>query len=190
VFGVILTVAGIGGTAAIAYDLSSGRAVFGDVARDIAIFVEGWLAEVATAGAYDAELETTRAYALFLLLLPGIVLVWVNLIPFFRRGREWRAEPDGSVAVRNRDGWAPLLECQYPMAAADGTTVRFAPACGGPSALVLPQKRVFSREFGCRLRSTLSADYFRRRLADRGFSVEPPPSDRVGGDSFDARRGA
>ena len=189
-FGVILTIGGIGATGAIVYDLSTGRATFADVVRDIAIFIEGWTVELITKGGYDAELETTHAYALFILLLPGVILVWLNLIPLFRRGREWRVEPDGSVAVRHGDAWAPLLEYEYATAAADGTTIRFTPPPDGRPALVLPQQRVYSREFGSRLRSKVSAAFFRQRLAGRGFTVEPPPSESTTTDSFTAHRSA
>jgi hypothetical protein len=189
-FGAILTIGGIGATGAIVYDLSTGRATFGDVMRDIAIFLAGFIAEVTSRGGYDAGLENTHAYALFLLLLPGVLLVWLNLIPFFRRGREWRVEPDGSVAVHRGDTWAPLLEYEYATVAADGTTIRFTSPPGGPQALALPPKRVYSREFGCRLRSDVSSAFFRQRLADRGFSVEPPPSDGTSGDDFTAARRA
>ena len=71
----------------------------GDVLRDIAIFVEGWFVELFMGGFYDAELEKTRASALFVLLLPGMLLLWYNLVPFFRRGTEFRVESDGSVAL-------------------------------------------------------------------------------------------
>jgi hypothetical protein len=36
---------------------------------------------------YDAELEKTHAYALFVLLIPGLLLLFFNLIPFFNRGK-------------------------------------------------------------------------------------------------------
>jgi hypothetical protein len=52
---------------------------------------------------YDAELEKTHAYALFLLLIPGLLLLWFNLIPFFNRGSEFQVHPDGSVSVRRGD---------------------------------------------------------------------------------------
>jgi hypothetical protein len=51
------------------YDVSTGRATVGDVFTDIGIFIEGWNAEM-IAPTYDAELEKTHAYALFLLLIP------------------------------------------------------------------------------------------------------------------------
>jgi hypothetical protein len=70
----------VGATAAMIYDMSTGRATFGDVVRDIGMFIEGWFVEIFTHGAFDAELEKTHAYALFLLLLPGIPLLWLNLI--------------------------------------------------------------------------------------------------------------
>jgi hypothetical protein len=84
--GALLSVGGIGATGAIVYDMATGRAGFGDVLRDIAIFVGGF---------YEAELEKTRAYALCILLLPGSLLLWYNLIPFFKRGTEFRVERDG-----------------------------------------------------------------------------------------------
>jgi hypothetical protein len=43
---------------------------------------------------------------------------------------------------------------------------------------------VFSREYGVRLKSAVSADFFRRLLADRGFEIEGPAT----GNSFTARR--
>ena len=50
-------------------------------------------------GFYDAELEKTHAYALFLLLIPGLLLVWYNLIPFCKRGTEFQVHPDGPPTI-------------------------------------------------------------------------------------------
>jgi hypothetical protein len=49
----------------------------------------------------------------------------------------------------------------------------------------LPQDRVFSREYGVRLPSKVSAEFFRRLLAGRGFDVE---SESSTSSSFTARR--
>ena len=43
--GVILSVGGVAATMAIVYDTSTGRATFGDVVRDIGVFVASWFAE-------------------------------------------------------------------------------------------------------------------------------------------------
>jgi hypothetical protein len=110
------------------------------------------------------------------------LLVWFNLIPSFKRGSEFRVEQDGSVTVRRGDNWEPLY--QYPVVTADGSTIDFIPGPDGPPAVVLPQNRVFSREYGVRLRSILSAECFRRLLADQGFTVESSASSS----SFTARR--
>jgi hypothetical protein len=166
-FGAILTVGGLAGAGAAIYDLSTGRATVGDVFNDIGIFIEGWIAEL-IAPTYDAELEKTHAYALFLLLIPGVLLVWYNLIPFFKRGKEFQIHPDGSVSVRRGDSWEPLMEYQYSTVTADGTTIDFTPSADGPPAVVLPQHRVFSREYGVRLPDKVSAEFFRRLLAGRG----------------------
>jgi hypothetical protein len=69
-------------------------------------------AETIAGYTYDAELEKTHAYTLFLLLIPGLILVWLNLIPLLHRGSEFRVEADGSVMVRRGDSWEPLLEYQ------------------------------------------------------------------------------
>ncbi|WP_146220975.1 hypothetical protein [Mycolicibacterium moriokaense] len=129
-FGAILTVGGVAGAGAAIYDMSTGRATLGDVFKDIGIFIEGWIAEL-IAPTYDAELEKTHAYALFLLLIPGVLLVWYNLIPFFKRGKEFQVHPDGSVSVRRGDSWEPLMEYQYSTVTADGTTIDFAPPATG-----------------------------------------------------------
>ncbi|HKP43126.1 hypothetical protein [Mycobacterium sp.] len=184
VFGAILTLGGVAGSMAAIYDVATGRATVGSVMHDIGIFIEGWIAELVAGGVYDAELEKTHAYALFLLLIPGLLLVWFNLIPFLQRGNEFRVEQDGSVAVRRGDGWEPLLEYQYSVVTADGTTIDFTPGADGPPAAVLPQDRVFSREYGVRLQSNVSAEFFRRLLAGRGFTIEGAAS----GSSFIARR--
>jgi hypothetical protein len=152
-----------------------GRATVGDVFKDIGIFIEGWIADL-IAPTYDAELEKTHAYALFLLLIPGVLLVWYNLIPFFKRGNEFQVHPDGSVSVRKGDSWEPLMEYQYSTVTADGTTIDFTPPADGPPAVVLPQHRVFSREYGVRLPDKVSAEFFRRLLAGRGFDVESAPT--------------
>ena len=108
--GSILTVGGVAATMAIVYDMSTGRAGFGDVVRDIAVFIEGWFTEIFLGGSYDAEHEKTHAYPLFVLLLPGLLLLWYSVIPFLKRGNEFQVEPDGSVAVRAGATWLALLE--------------------------------------------------------------------------------
>lgn len=169
--GVLLTVGGLAGGGAAIYDVATGRATIGDVLHDIAVFVEGWIAELILR-VYDAELENTHGYALMFLLIPGFFLLWFNLIPLFSRGSEFRVEPDGSVSVLRGDSWDPLLEYQYAVVTADGTTISFTPPPDGPPAVRLPQYRVFSREFGGRLKSSIGAEFFRRLLAGRGFTVE------------------
>ena len=166
------------------YDVSTGRATVGDVFTDIGIFIEGWIADLIVP-TYDAELEKTHAYALFLLVIPGLLLLWFNLIPFFNRGSEFQVHPDGSVSVRRGDSWEPLLEYQYSTVTADGTTIEFTPPPDGPPAIVLPQDRVFSREYGARLPTKVSAEFFRRLLAGRGFEIESASSSSS---SFTARR--
>jgi hypothetical protein len=182
-FGAILTLGGVAGTIAAMYDVSTGRASVGDVMKDIGVFIEGWIHEL-IAGTYDAELEKTHAYALFLLLLPGPLLLWYNLIPFFKRGSEFQVHPDGSASVRRGDSWEPLMEYQYSTVTADGTTIDFTPPADGPPAVVLPQDRVFSHEYGVRLPDKVSAEFFRRLLAGRGFAVESASSSS---NSFTAR---
>jgi hypothetical protein len=183
-FGAILTLGGVAGSMASIYDVSTGRATVGDVFTDIGIFIEGWIAEM-IAPTYDAELEKTHAYALFLLLIPGLLLLLINLVPFFKRGSEFQVHPDGSVSVRRGDSWEPLLEYQYSTVAANGTTIEFTPPSDGPPPIRLPQDRVFSREYGVRLPAKVSAEFFLRLLAGRGFDVESASSNS---DSFTARR--
>jgi hypothetical protein len=183
IIGALLTIGGIAGAGAAIYDMSTGRATFGEVCRDIAIFIEGWFAELIVP-VYDSELEKTHAYALFLLILPGLLLLWFNLIPFFKRGSEFQVYPDGSVSVRRNDSWEPLMEYQYATVTADGTALEFTPPTDGPPAIRLPQDRVFSRDYGVRLKSSVSAEFFRRLLAGRGFVIDGPST----GDHFTARR--
>jgi hypothetical protein len=183
-FGALLTLGGVAGSMAAIYDVSTGRATVGDVFTDIGIFIEGWIAEMISP-AYDAELEKTHAYALFLLLIPGLLLLFFNLVPFFNRGKQFQVHPDGSVSVRQGDSWEPLMEYQYSSVTADGTTIKFTPPSDGPPAVVLPQDRVFSREYEARLPAKVSAEFFRRLLAGRGFDVESASSSS---DSFTARR--
>jgi hypothetical protein len=182
VFGAILTLGGAAGSMVAIYDVSTGRATVGDVMHDVGIFIEGWIAELVAGGIY-AGLEKTHAYALFLLLIPGLLLVWFNLIPFLRRGNEFRVEQDGSVTVRRGHGWEPLPEYQYWVVTADGT-IDFTPGADGPAAVALPQDRVFSREYGVRLPNKVSAEFVRRLLAGRGFTIEGAAA----GASFTARR--
>jgi len=183
-FGGLLTLGGIAGAMAAIYDVSTGRATVGEVFTDIGVFIEGWIAEM-IAPTYDAELEKTHAYALFILLIPGLLLLFFNLAPFFKRGSEFQVHPDGSVSVRRGDSWEPLMEYQYSTVTADGTTIDFTPPPDGPPAVVLPQDRVFSREYGVRLPAKVSAEFFRRLLAGRGFDVESASSSST---SFSARR--
>jgi hypothetical protein len=184
--GAILTVGGVATTGAIVYDMSTGRASFGDVVRDIAVFIEGWFTALFPGGFYDAELEKTHAYALFILLLPGLLLFWYNLIPFFKRGTEFRIEPDGTVALRAGAAWPALVEYEYSAVTADGTTITFSSPQGGAAGLVLPQQRVFSREYGVRLPAKTNAEFFRRRLGGRGCELEDAATSA--GDHFTARR--
>jgi len=184
--GAILAVGGVAATGAIVYDMSTGRATFGDVVRDIAVFIEGRFTELFLGGFYAAELEKAHAYALFILLLPGLLLFWYNLIPFFKRGTEFRIEPDGTVALRAGAAWPALVEYEYSAVTADGTTITFRSPQGGAAALVLPQQRVFSREYGVRLPAKTNAEFFRRRLGDRGFELDDAATSA--GDRFTARR--
>jgi hypothetical protein len=101
------------------------------------------------------------------------------------RGTEFQIHPDGSVSVRRGDSWEPLMEYQYSTVTADGTTIAFTPPPDGPPAIALPQDRVFSREYGLRLPAKVSAEFFRRLLAGRGFDVESASSSST---NFTARR--
>jgi hypothetical protein len=157
--GAILTVGGVGGSMAAIYDVSTGRAT--------------------------VELEKTHAYALFVLLIPGLLLLRINLSPFFKRGSEFQVHIDGSVSVRRADSWDPLMEYQYSTVTADGAIIDFTPPPDGPPAVALPQGRVFSREYGVRLPAKVSAEFFRGLLAGRGFEVD---STSTSSSSFAARR--
>lgn len=176
---------GVGATGAIVYDLATGRATVGEIVKDIAIFVESWIVEVVTRGAVDGEVEKTHAYALFVLLLPGLALLAINLVPFVRRGLRWRVEPDRSVSVL-RGSWVPLLEYEFAAVSADGTTVTFRPPPNGDTPVVLPQRRVFAVRTGARLRPELSAEFFSTRLVERGFVLDD--TSRAAASSFTARR--
>ena len=185
--GTLLTVGGVAAGGAAVYDMATGRATFGDVLRDVGIFIEGWFMQVITNFTYDAELENTHAYALFLLVLPGAIMVWVNLIPLLKRGSEFRVEADGSVMVRQRDSWEPLLEYQYSAVSTDGTTITFIPPpeptpVASP-AVTLPHARVFCRENGAQLKRELSAEFFTELLSVRAFEVTA-----TGSTSFTAQR--
>jgi hypothetical protein len=78
--------------------------------------------------------------------------------------------------VRRGDSWEPLTEYQYSAVMADSTTIEFTPPPDGPPRIVLPQDRVFSREYGVRLPAKVNAEFFRRLLAGRGFDVESASS--------------
>ncbi|OBJ83430.1 hypothetical protein A9W97_22490 [Mycobacterium gordonae] len=184
-FGALLTIGGVGAIGAIVYDLTSGRATVRDVLHDMAIFVEGWTVELFTNYAYDAELEKTHAYALFVLIVPGLLLVSANLVPFIRRGREFRVEPEG-ISIRDRQGWSQLLDYEYAAVVADGTTIRYTPASDAAATVVLPQARVFCRENGARLHRNVSGELFGQRLARRGFTVDDVDAKHG---RFRARRG-
>ncbi len=183
IIGGLLTIGGVAATGAAIYDVSTGRATIGDVVTDVGVFIEGWIVGLFIP-TYDAELEKTHAYALFVLILPGLLLLYFNLVPFFKRGNEFQVHPDGSVSVRRGSSWEPLMEYQYATVTADGNTIDFTPPPDGPPAVTLPQDRVFSREYGVRLKSKVSAEFFRRLLAGRGFDVEG----QAGNAGFTARR--
>jgi hypothetical protein len=76
------------------------------------------------------------------------------------------------------------MEYQYATVTADGTSIDFTPPPDGPPAVTLPQDRVFSRDYGVRLKPKVSAEFFRRLLAGRGFEVDGPESSH----HFTARR--
>lgn len=181
--GTLLTVGGIAGAGAAIYDMAAGRASFGDVVRDIAIFIEGWFAEVFVKF-YDAELENTHAYALFLLIVPGLLMVAINLTPLRKRGTRFRVEPDGSLRIQQRDAWEPLPEYRYPTVTADGAAVTFTAPAGGAATITLPQARVFCVENGARLKASVGAAFFSELLRTRGFDVETGAS----AEHFTARR--
>jgi hypothetical protein len=183
--GAVLTVGGVSAIGAIAYDLSTGRASVGDVFSDMGAFVVGWSMKVASGWSYDAHLEGTHTYALFVLVVPGLCLVGWNLVPFVKRGKQFWVGPNGSISVRCAHTWIRLLEYEYSTVIADGTTIRLTPAREGIAAVVLPQARVFSQEAGARLRRNISAEFFIQRLARRGFSIETIDAKRG---SFSARR--
>ncbi|EUA11348.1 hypothetical protein I546_2815 [Mycobacterium kansasii 732] len=183
---VALTVGGIGAIGAIGYDLSTGRATVHNVLADMGTFVAGWTSEALSGWSYDAHLEHTHAYALFVLVVPGLLLLWWNLVPLVKRGSEFRVEPDASISVRGPRGWGQLLEYDYAAVTADGTTIRFTPAGDATPAIILPQARVFSRETGTRLRSQVSAELFQQRLTRHGFTIEVIDAKRG---SFRGRRG-
>lgn len=183
--GAILTVGGVAATMAIVYDMSTGRAGFGDVARDIRVFIEGWFTELYLGGFYDAELEKPT-YTRWSSSCPQVFFCsGTELTPFFKRGTEFRVEPDGSVAVRAGATWPALLEYEFSDVTADGTTIEFKPPQGS-TTLVLPQQRVFSRAHGVRLPARTSAEFFRRRLTGRGFEIDEPSASSS--DHFTARR--
>jgi threonine dehydratase len=68
------------------------------------------------------------------------------------------------------------MEYQYSVVTADGRTIDFTPQADGPPAVVLPQHRVFAREYGVRLPDKVSAEFLRRLLAGRSFDVESASS--------------
>lgn len=84
---------------------------------------EGWFTELFLGGYYDAELEKTHAYALFILLLPGLLPLWYNLIPFFKRGTEFGSSLTVRSRSRQRGAWPASLEYEYVCVDADGFDV-------------------------------------------------------------------
>jgi hypothetical protein len=156
--GALLVVGGIGASGLMAHDLGTGRATVGEVLEDIGVFIEGWTVEVLTKGSYDAELEKTRAYALCLLLLPGIPLLVHHLGPL-RWRRRFRVDRQGTVEVSADGGWVRLRPRDYGAVRADGSVVRLEPVEDG-EPLVLPQRRVFERAHGARLEPKVSAAFF------------------------------
>ena len=128
--------------------------------RDIGVFVEGGIAEMITPS-YDAELEQTHTYALFILIIPGRLL---RLLPFFKSGNELQFHPGGS----NRCGAATVgNHCR---------TTRDASVTAYGST---------SRGYGVRLPAEVNAEFFRRLPAARGFDLD---SASVGSSSFTASR--
>ncbi|MGZ5362951.1 MAG: hypothetical protein ACXWZR_02115 [Mycobacterium sp.] len=112
-----------------------------------------------------------------------MLLLWFNLIPLAKRGSEFQVHADGSVSVRRTDSWEPLMAYQYATVTADGNTFEFTPPPDGHRRSTACRPG-FSREYGVRLKSKVSAEFFRRLLAGRGFEIEGPAT----GSSFTASR--
>jgi hypothetical protein len=83
---------------------------------------------VGRAASHYPRPRTAASAALFVLLLPGLLLFWYILIPFFRRGSEFHVEPDGSAAVRGGAASQALLEYEYSSVTGDGTRITFSSA--------------------------------------------------------------
>jgi hypothetical protein len=66
------------------------------------------------------------------------------------------------------------MEYRYSTVTADGTTIDFTPPADGRPAVVLPQDRVFSREYGMRLPDKVGPAFFGRLI------VRPRLRSRVG----------
>jgi len=63
--------------------------------------------------------------------IPGLLL-WFNVIPFFKWGSEFQVHPDGSVSVRTKNSWEPLMGHQYSSTVtADRTTIDVTPPSDG-----------------------------------------------------------
>jgi hypothetical protein len=45
---------------------------------------------------YDVDLEKTYAHALCLQLIPGLILLWLNLVPLLHRSGNFRVDAGGT----------------------------------------------------------------------------------------------
>ena len=111
-----------------------------------------------------------RAYALAILLIPGLLLLWYNLIPLRHRGKRFLVDDFGEVRTKVRDGWRSLQPQRFTTATADGTTITFDGARGEPK-LVLPSIGSTRSSMGATHRQA-QCRVLHRALTARGFTVE------------------
>jgi hypothetical protein len=163
---------GIASTVRIITHLATGFATVKDVLNDIGVFIVEWIHERLSGGTYDGELEKTQAYILCILIIPGLFMALICLTPFFHRGRNFRVHEDGSFSVRKGDAWETVEPLRYVTVTADGTSILFKESENGAAAVELPMWRVFSRDRGTEVKSSVLAAWLRRELETQGYAIE------------------
>ena len=114
----------------------------------------------------------SNASALFVMIVPGLLLVYLNLIPFLFRGREFRVEPAASISVRRHKrilATAGLRRFRRDRRRHDDLLHPFLARDTGHRSATW--RRVFCRENGARLHPKVSGQLIGERLGRRGFTV-------------------
>jgi hypothetical protein len=173
--GAILTLGGVAGGMRIIDDLRRGFATMGAVLEDMGVFLIKLFESLYLDPIYTEVTEGSRMYILVFLLIPGGLLLFFSLWPFWHRGVPFHLE-GGDLYVWREGAWQGVEARSYRVVRANGTNVFFDEPEGDVQRIELAQERVFSEELGTQVPDYVLAAYFREYVKKRGFRIvsEPP----------------